>query len=193
MLHPKTILIEYIMKVQPHEPLFFIPFFNTLALLSRSLPVVTQIRGHIAGPPPPPDYGTCLHFIARRIQHSLPSSTRVELNHFFFFFRTHLLSSFWTSRGHRCRPFFPPVLAFNFIAHRVQQSPCSSIVHRVLLTHALAFSASQFERTKKSPRIYTSLHWGGFELTKLTYTRLEDNLIRHRGDRLQCPYHGLGT
>ena len=24
----------------------------------------------------------------------------------------------------------------------------------------------------------------GFELTKLTYTRLEDNVIRHRGDRL---------
>ena len=26
------------------------------------------------------------------------------------------------------------------------------------------------------------MHSGGFELTKLTYTRLEDNLIRHRGD-----------
>ena len=37
-------------------------------------------------------------------------------NHIFFsfLFRTLLLSSFWTSRGHRCRPFFPPVLAFNF-------------------------------------------------------------------------------
>ena len=33
---------------------------------------------------------------------------------FSFFFRTLLLSSFWTSRGHRCRPFSPPVLAFNF-------------------------------------------------------------------------------
>ena len=32
----------------------------------------------------------------------------------FFFFLTLLLSSFWTSRGHRCRPFSPPVLAFNF-------------------------------------------------------------------------------
>ena len=32
----------------------------------------------------------------------------------FFFFRTLLLSSFWTRRGHRCRPFSPPVLAFNF-------------------------------------------------------------------------------
>ena len=27
------------------------------------------------------------------------------------------------------------------------------------------------------------MHSGGFELTKLTYTRLEDNLTRHRGDR----------
>ena len=43
-----------------------------------------------------------------------------------------LPSSFCTSGGHRCRPFSPPVLAFNFIAHRVQQSHCSSIFHRVL-------------------------------------------------------------
>ena len=28
------------------------------------------------------------------------------------------------------------------------------------------------------------MHSGGLELTKLTYTRLEDNLIRLRGDRL---------
>ena len=35
---------------------------------------------------------------------------------------------------------------------------------------------------KKSQRIFTSMHSAGLELTKLTYTRLEDNLIRHRGD-----------
>ena len=75
-------------------------------------------------------------------------------------------------------------LPFIFTAHRVQQSHCSSIFHRVLLTHALALSASQFVHKKKSQRIYTRLHSAGFELTKLTYTRLEDNLIRHRGDRL---------
>ena len=106
-----------------------------------------------------------------------------------FFSHIYLLSSFWASCGHRCRPFFPPVLTFNFlffIAHRVQQSHCSSIFHRVLPTRALALSASQFEHEKKSQRIYTSMHSGGFELTKkLTYTRLEDNLIRHRGDRLK--------
>ena len=53
----------------------------------------------------------------------------------------------------------------------------------VLLTHALALSACQFVHKKKSQRIYTSKHSAGLELTKLTYTRLEDNLIRHRGDR----------
>ena len=74
----------------------------------------------------------------------------------------------------------PRFLPSIFIAHRVQQSHCSSIVHRVLLTHALALSASQFVHKKKSQRIYTSMHSAGLELTKLTYTRLEDNLIRHR-------------
>ena len=77
----------------------------------------------------------------------------------------------------------PRFLPSIFIAHRVQQSHCSSIFHRVLLTHALALSASQFVHKKKSQRIYTSMHSAGLELTKLTYTRLEDNLIRHRGDR----------
>ena len=54
----------------------------------------------------------------------------------------------------------------------------------MLLTHALALSASQFVHKKNSKRIYTSVHPAGLGLTKLTYTRLEDNLIRHRGDRL---------
>ena len=71
-----------------------------------------------------------------------------------------------------------------FIAHRVQQSHCSSILHRELLTYALALSASQFVHKKNSQRFYTSMQSAGLELTKLTYTRLEDNLIRHRGDRL---------
>ena len=58
---------------------FFIPFIF-LVLLSRSLPVVAQTRGHIAGPPlaSPLRYNNALIFIARRIQHFLPSSTRVE-------------------------------------------------------------------------------------------------------------------
>ena len=75
----------------------------------------------------------------------------------------------------------PRFLPSIFVAHRVHQSHCSSIFHRVLLTHALALSASQFELKKKSQRICTSMHSAGLELTKLTYTRLEVNLIRHPG------------
>ena len=81
-------------------------------------------------------------------------------------------------------PSSPRFLPSIFSAHRVQQSHCTSIFHRVLLTHALALSASQFVHKKKSQRIYTSMHSAGLELTKLTYTRLEDNLIRHRCDSL---------
>ena len=60
----------------------------------------------------------------------------VHVLHFslLFFLHTHLLSSFRTSRGHRRRPFSPPLLALDsFNAHRVLQSHCSSIFHRVLL------------------------------------------------------------
>ena len=81
----------------------------------------------------------------------------------------------------------PRFLPSIFFAHRVQQSHCSSISHRVLLTHALALSASQFVHKKKSQRVYTSMHSAALELTKLTYTKLEDNLIRHPGDR-DIPY-----
>ena len=90
----------------------------------------------------------------------------------------------------------PRLLPSIFIAHKVQQSHCSSIFHRVLLNHALALSASQFVHKKKSQRFYASLHSAGLELTKLTYTRLEDNLIRHRGDRLHTEkrhYEKLGA
>ena len=52
----------------------------------------------------------------------------------------------------------PRFLPSIFITHRVQQSHCSSNFHRVLLTHALALSASRFVRKKKYPRIYTSMY-----------------------------------
>ena len=105
---------------------------------------------------------------------------------FFFFFSSHTFN--FPASGQAVVtgvvPSPPRFLPSIFIAHRVQQSHCSSIFHRVLLTHALALSASQFVYKKKSPRIYTGMHSAGLEPTKLTYTRLEDNLIRHRGDRL---------
>ena len=67
-------------------PLFF--FFFTIPayyprtiILSRSLQVAAEIRGHIAGSPPPSPIRTvrAYIFIARRIQHFLPSSTRLEM------------------------------------------------------------------------------------------------------------------
>ena len=104
-----------------------------------------------------------------------------EVPKFFFFFHTHLLCSFGTSRGHRCRPFSPPGSCLQFLSRIGFSNPtaCRFFIECCLL----ALSASQFVHKKNSPRIYTSIHSGGFELTKLTYTRLEDKLIRHRGDR----------
>ena len=108
---------------------------------------------------------------------------------FICFFHTstsfQLLDKPWSQVG--VDPSSPPVLLPSiFIAHRVQQSHCSSIFHRVLLTHALlALSASKSICTQE--KIHTNL----FEyalgetrtLTRLTYTRLEDsNLISHRVD-----------
>ena len=69
----------------------------------------------------------------------------------FFFFHTLLLSSFWTSHDHRCRPFSPRLSPSNNIAHKVQQSRCSSIFHRVLPTHALARGPQVNLFTRKSP------------------------------------------
>ena len=86
-------------------------------------------------------------------------------------------------------PSFPQFLPSIFIAHRVQHSYCSSIFHRVLLTHPLALPANQLVRKKKSARIHTSMHSGGLVLTKLTYTRVEDNLLQKqpgRPDILLC-------
>ena len=58
-------------------------------------------------------------------------------------------------------PSSPRFLPSILIAHRVQYSHCSSIFHRMLLTHALALSASHFVHKKKSQRIYTSMHSAG--------------------------------
>ena len=100
-----------------------------------------------------------------------------------FCFFTILLSSLWTGCGHRCRPFFPLVLSFDFY-----RAKGSAIALLVGFSSSVANSRSRAFRTSicaqnKSPRICTSMHAGEFEPTKLTYTRLEDNLIRYRGDR----------
>ena len=120
-----------------------------------------------------------------RITH-MPLHPSDSTDHMFFFFFLHtstfqLLDKPWSQVSSLLPPRFLPSI---FIAHRVQQSHCLSIVHRMLLTHALALSASQFVHKKKSQLIYSSMHSAGLELTKLTYTKLEDTLIRHRGDRM---------
>ena len=84
-----------------------------------------------------------------------------DLPNIYILFCTLLLSSsFWTSRGHRCRPFSPPGSCLQFFLSRIGFSifHCSSIFHRLLLTHALALSASQFVHKKKSQRIYMSMY-----------------------------------
>ena len=91
-----------------------------------------------------------------------------------------ILSSFWTSRGHRCRPLFPPGSCFQFLSRIGFSNPTARrFFTRVLLPHALALSASQLVYKRNSLRIYTSMHSGGLELTKLTYARLDDSLIRY--------------
>ena len=114
---------------------------------------------------------------------------------FFFFFFTHI---YFPASGQavvtgvvpsplRFLPFI-----FIFLSHIGVSNPTA---HRLfieccyLTLSRFPLSASQVGHNKKSSRVYRSMHSGGFELTKLTYTRLEDNLIRHRGDR---QYHTPG-
>ena len=62
------------------------------------------------------------------------------------------------------------------------------LISSIFLSSVASSRSDAFRKSicaqEKSPRIYTSMHSGRFKLMKLTYTRLEDNLIRHRGDRL---------
>ena len=113
-----------------------------------------------------------------------PPRGRSRMDFFFFFFSHFYFPASGQAVVTGVVPSPPRFLPSIFIAHKVQHSHCSSIFRRVLLTHALALSASQFVHKKKSQRIYSRMHSAGLELTKLTYTRHEDNLIRHRGDTI---------
>ena len=75
--------------------------------------------------------------------------------HFFFFFSHFYFPASGQDVVTGVVPSSPGFLPSIFIAHRVQQSHCSSIFHRVLLTYALAFSASQFVHKKK---VHTNLY-----------------------------------
>ena len=95
---------------------------------------------------------------------------------YFFFFFSHF---YFRASGQvvvtGVVPSPPRFLPSIFIVHRVQQSHCTSIFHRVLLTHALALSASEFVHKKKSQRIYTSMYALGGARTH------ETNLYQARG------------
>ena len=70
-------------------------------------------------------------------------------------------ATFWTTRGHRCLPFFPPGHASINIAHigfSIPTCQLSTLVHsnRFLLTHSVALSASQLLHKKKSVRARVS-------------------------------------
>ena len=61
----------------------------------------------------------CFAFLVCRVTFTayLPTDIYLVPTYFIlilFFFSTLSLSSFWTSRGHRCHPFSSPILAFNF-------------------------------------------------------------------------------
>ena len=55
------VVLFFVVRILPFFPIPFI----ILALLSPSLPVVTQIRGHIAGPPPPSPLRYVPSFLSR--------------------------------------------------------------------------------------------------------------------------------
>ena len=74
---------------------------------------------------------------------------------YFIFFRTHLLSSFWTSRGHRCRPFSSRVLAFIF--RRAQGSAIPLLVDfssSVANSRARALRKSMCAQEKIPTKLY---------------------------------------
>ena len=76
------------------------------------------------------------------------------------FFGTLLLSSFWrTSRGHRCRPFFPPGSGLQFLSRIGFTNPALLVdfSSSVANSRSRAFR-SQFVHKKKSPRIYSSIY-----------------------------------
>ena len=144
---PENIFMK--VYIFPFHPIYY-PH-TTLALHPSS----NSDPGSHSGPSSP--LPTTVHafiFIGRRIQHFLPSSTRVEfyLPTLIFIFCSHF---YFPASGQAVItgvvPSAPQFLPSIFIAHRVQQSHCSSIFHRALLTHALALSTSQFVHEKKVP------------------------------------------
>ena len=104
-----------------------------------------------------------------------------------FFVFTRLLSGFRTSRGHRCRPSSPPRFS-SLILPRIGFS--SPTARRFSSSVANPRSRAFHKLICAPEEVRTKSYASGFELTKLTYyTRLEDNLVLHRGDRRAIIVH----
>ena len=100
--------------------------------------------------------------------------------HYFFFhtFTFQLLDKPWS----QVSPLLPPGSYLQILS---RTGFSNSTARRFFIE---CCSLSKFVPKKKSSRVYTSMHSERLELTKLTYTRLKDNLIRHRGDRHYTRY-----
>ena len=98
-------------------------------------------------------------------------STQAHVFHVYVFF-TLLLSSFWTSRGHRCRPFSPPCSSLHFFSRIGFSNPPSRRVFKSSLSNSRspAFRKLICDQ-KKSLLFYKSMHSEGLDLTNLTCTR----------------------
>ena len=105
----------------------------------------------------------------------------------FFFLHTHLFSSFWTSRGHRCRPFPPPGSCLQFVSRIGFSNPTACRFFIECYSRSRAFRKSICAQEKVPSNLY-EYALGGFELTKLTYIRLKDNLIHPPPRRPACRY-----
>ena len=103
---------------------------------------------------------------------------------FFFFLHTFRFPASGQAVVTGVVPSPPRFLPSIFIAHRVQQSHCSSYFSSsVANSRSRAFRKSICAQEQVPTNFYEYALGGARTLTKLTYTRLEDNLIRHRGDR----------
>ena len=96
--------------------------------------------------------------------------SRLDLFLFFFsFFVSLLLSTFSTSCGLRCRPFSPPGTCLQFLWRiRFSITTARRLSSNVANSRTRAFRESIYAQ-EKSPRIYTTIHSGGLELTQLAY------------------------
>ena len=96
---------------------------------------------------------------------------------------THIYFPPLDKRWSRVSSLLPPGSSRNFLSRTGFSNPTARRFFDECCKLTLSLSASQFVHKKKSPHeLYESMHSGGFDLTKLSYTTLEDNLIRHRGD-----------